>query len=125
MARQHRVLVVEDDETLRETLGEVMADEGYEVRLAANGVEGLERLEEWDADLVILDLMMPLMDAYEFRTHQRGKGASTDAPVLLLSAARDIEEAARQLDAEAWLAKPFVLTDMLDTVDRLLLERAS
>ena len=125
MARQHRVLVVEDDETLRETLGEVMADEGHEVRLAANGVEGLERLEGWEADLVILDLMMPLMDAYEFRTHQRGAGASTDAPVLLLSAARDIEAAARQLEAKAWLAKPFVLTEMLDAVDRLLLERAS
>src|SRR5687768_5756527 len=74
-----RILVVEDDNTLRETIGEVMADDGHEVRLARNGHEALEHLAGWDAEVVILDLMMPRMDAYEFRAIQLRDGIAPHA----------------------------------------------
>jgi DNA-binding response OmpR family regulator len=117
MGRQ--ILVVDDDPTLRETLGEVLTDEGYIVQTAADGHEALERLRNWSADLVIMDVMMPVMDAYAFRSEQLRRGWSEDGAILLVSAAPNLEEAARRLDAEA-LAKPFSIDVLLDRVEALL-----
>ena len=117
MARQ--ILVVDDDPTLRETLGEVLTDEGYIVKTAADGYEALERLRTWSADLVIIDVMMPVMDAYAFRTEQLRRGWSGDGAMLLVSAAPNLEETARRLDAAA-LAKPFSIDALLDRVQALL-----
>jgi CheY-like chemotaxis protein len=118
--RPARVLVVEDDELLRETIGEVIADVGHEVRLAANGHEALAQIADWPVELIVLDLMMPLMDAYEFRVRQRREALAPDPKVLVLSASPDVEEAAGKLEATAWLSKPFNLGVMLEVVDRLL-----
>jgi len=118
-----RILVVEDDESLREALLEVLGDEGHEVRVAAHGAEALETLEtagDWEPELLVLDLMMPVMDAFEFREHQRHRAMAPGARVLVLSAARDLDGAAERLAADAYLAKPFRLDEMLTTVDRLL-----
>lgn len=123
--RAPRVLVVEDDEILRDTLVEVMGDEGHEVRAASNGEAALELLAAWEPDLIVLDLMMPLMDAYEFRRRQRAGGLAGDARVLILSAARDLEAAADRIGADAWLAKPFRLLEVIEAVDRLVNERAA
>jgi CheY-like chemotaxis protein len=118
--RVARILVVEDDETLRETLTEVLADEGHEVRGAAHGYEALERLDEWSADLIVLDLMMPRMDAFEFREHQRHRPDAASTKVMVLSAARELASAADRLGADAWLAKPFNLADVIDSIAELL-----
>jgi CheY-like chemotaxis protein len=115
-----RILVVEDDEMLRLALLEVLGDEGHETRAAAHGAEALEVLDEWEPELLVLDLMMPVMDAFEFRDHQRRQGAAPAARVLVLSAARDLDGAAERLEADAYLAKPFRLDEMLAAVDRLL-----
>lgn len=119
-----RVLVVEDDPTLREILAEVLGDEGHEVRLAANGAEGLRGLHSWDADLVILDLMMPGLSSDEFRAQQRRRG-DVPACLLVLSASPDREAAAERLEADALLAKPFSLVSLTETVDRLVRGRVS
>ncbi|HUF06647.1 MAG TPA: response regulator [Candidatus Binatia bacterium] len=118
------ILVVEDDEMLRETLGEVLADEGHEVRGAAHGYEALECLDERGVDLIVLDLMMPRMDAFEFREHQRRRPDAATTRLIVLSAARDIETAAERLEADGWLAKPFSLIDVIELVSDLLPERA-
>lgn len=123
MTAPGRILVVEDDESLREALLEVLGDEGHDVRVAAHGAEALETLEtvdEWEPELLVLDLMMPVMDAFEFREHQRRRAVAPAARVLVLSAARDLDGAAVRLAADAYLAKPFRLDEMLSTVDRLL-----
>jgi two-component system, chemotaxis family, chemotaxis protein CheY len=120
MMEGRRVLVVEDDDGLRETLVEVLRDEGHEVRAASDGAIALGTLEEWDADLILLDVMMPRMDAFAFRSAQRARGAALDAKVIVLSAAPEIETAADQLGADRWLPKPFRLTDVLGSVDELL-----
>lgn len=123
-SRIGRILVVEDDPTLRETLAEVLEDEGHEVRAAAHGHEALEHLDGWEPHLILLDLMMPIMDAFAFRVRQRQLGVATGAQTVLISAARDLETAAERLDADGWIAKPFLLAEVVDVVDRLL-ERAS
>jgi CheY-like chemotaxis protein len=117
--RPGRVLVIEDDPTLREILEEVLCDEGHEVRLAANGTQGLVSLQSWHADLVILDLMMPGISSDEFRAQQRQIG-DTPARLLVLSASHEREAAAARLDADALLAKPFSLVSLTETVDRLV-----
>jgi CheY-like chemotaxis protein len=118
--RVARILVVEDDETLRETLTEVLADEGHDVRGAAHGYEALEHLDGWSADVIVLDLMMPRMDAFEFREHQRARPDAATTKVMVLSAARELASAADRLGADAWLAKPFNLADVIDSVAELL-----
>ncbi len=115
-----RILVVEDEPTLRETLAEVFIDEGHEVRAAAHGDEALDHLDDWEPDLILLDLMMPTMDAYEFRERQRQLGVAPRAQTLVISAAHDIEVAAERLGADAWIAKPFLLDEVVGAVDRLL-----
>ncbi len=119
-----RILVVEDDAVLRETLFEVMADEGHEVRSAADGRGALEAMDRWDPDVIVLDLMMPGMDAEELRRRQRADHVALDARVLIVSAAYDLPSAAERIGADAWLAKPFRLFEVIDAVDRLLPDRA-
>jgi CheY-like chemotaxis protein len=119
-ARDGRILVIEDDPSLRETLAEVLVDDGHEVRAAAHGDEALDHLDGWVPDLILLDLMMPTMDAYEFRRRQWQRGIAPGAQTLVISAARDIEAAAARLEADEWIAKPFLLDEVLEAVDRLL-----
>ena len=120
MTRSSRILVVEDDDTLRETIGEVMSDDGHEVRLARNGHQALEQLADFAAEVIILDVMMPIMDAYEFRAVQLRDGIAPDARILVLSAVPDVASAAERLQGHAWVAKPFVLSRLIEVVDGLL-----
>ena len=111
MARRSRVLIVEDDDILRETIADLIGDDGHEVRVAVDGVEGLAVCDGWQPDLVILDVMLPRMDAFEFRAQQLAAGHH--AKVLLVSAAPE-------LSADAWLAKPFSVDAMIEAVNQLL-----
>ena len=115
-----RLLIVEDDEGLRETLAEVLTDDGHEVRMASDGEAALEAVQDWEPEVIVLDLMMPKMDGYAFRALQRDLPAGSSAKVLILSAARDVEAAAAELGADGWLVKPFRLDDILTAVDELL-----
>ena len=119
MARRSRVLVVEDDETLRETIVDLMVYDGHEVRAAVDGVDALAQSDSWQPDLVILDVMLPRMDAFEFRERQLAS-ADDPAKVLLVSAAPDLPAAAARLSADAWLPKPFSVDAMIETVNGLL-----
>jgi two-component system, chemotaxis family, chemotaxis protein CheY len=118
--RTGRILVVEDDELLREALAEVLTDDGHEVRTATNGAEALGELERWEAEVIVLDLMMPVMDGFAFRDEQRRRDLATDVPVLVLSAVRDLDGAADRITAAAWQAKPFRLEEVLASVSKLL-----
>ena len=91
MAQRSRVLVVEDEETLRDTIADLMQDDGHEVRVAADGVDALAQTDGWQPDLVILDVMLPRMDAFEFRKRQLAAGHV--AKILLVSAAPGLSTA--------------------------------
>jgi DNA-binding response OmpR family regulator len=115
-----RILVVEDDLSLRETLAEVLADDGHDVRVAEDGEAALKAIDEWIPELIVLDLMMPRMDGYAFREAQRAHAGTVETKILLLSAAHQVAAAAEELQADAWLVKPFGLYDVLESVKGLL-----
>jgi CheY-like chemotaxis protein len=107
------ILIVEDDSDLRDMMSQLLTLEGYLPASAANGREALEYLREGHApDLILLDLMMPIMDGWEFRREQERDPELARVPVVVLSALD--EHRAGDLHAQAFLKKP------LD-FDRLLL----
>jgi CheY-like chemotaxis protein len=115
-----RILLVEDDTAIRETIAELLCDEGYRVTSAANGAEALELLEASDApSLILLDLMMPVMNGWELQRALHRDPRLSSIPVVVISASRDAEPRL-PTDAAAFLAKPFDAGRLLDTVGRLV-----
>lgn len=112
------VLVVEDDETIRETLVELLVEYGYAAESAADGREALEKLAESSTApcLILLDLMMPGMDGREFRERQLCDPALSEIPVVVISAYRDLRTLAGELRPVAMLKKPLRLADLLGVV---------
>jgi DNA-binding response OmpR family regulator len=120
--RERRVLIVDDDASIRGFLEEALTDEGYRVRTAVNGREALSILETWQPSLILLDLMMPEMDGWEFRAQQRASAAVADVPVIVLSATRDLAAKAQVLEAAQVFPKPFDLDTLLGTISRITAE---
>ena len=118
-AGARRVLVVEDEDAVGEVVADVLADEGYEVRRARNGREGLDVLQGWLPQLILLDLMMPEMDGWTFRAEQRRFGGPVSAvPVIVLSGAREARARADELGAVQAISKPFDLDEVIAAVGR-------
>jgi CheY-like chemotaxis protein len=117
--RPRRVLVVEDDTSIRDTLDLALTVQGYQVATAANGRDGLALLRDWRPDLIVLDLMMPVMDGWQFRVEQRQAGYD-DVPVLVLTASQRAADSEDALGAAETLQKPFDLRYLLETVNRLV-----
>jgi CheY-like chemotaxis protein len=113
------VMVVEDDQAIRESLTEVLAGEGFAVSWAANGAEALDLLHSARAPrLILLDLMMPIMDGWEFRRALRQDTALARIPVVIISADHALPQKASALAVDGYLAKPFHLDALLSTVHR-------
>ncbi len=115
-----RLLVVEDDPDLREVLADVLRETGYEVAEAGNGLDALEHLRRAPArpDLIVLDLMMPVMDGWTFRETQLADDALAAIPVIVVSA---VEPGTLSVDAR--LAKPFRVEELLAAIPRVLRRR--
>ena len=101
MTSGRHVLVVEDDPVIRQVLPESLEGEGYLVREAQNGRQALDLLDGWRPDVIVLDLMMPVMDGWAFRAEQRARGLGAHVPVVVLSASRHAHASAEQLGAAA------------------------
>jgi CheY-like chemotaxis protein len=114
------VLVVDDDPDILEALSEILEAEGFEIRRARNGKEALERLEPDPPQLILLDLMMPVMDGWEFAQRMRQRPSVAGIPLIVLSADRNVGSKATDIGAVGHLAKPFELNDLLDMVRRSL-----
>jgi CheY-like chemotaxis protein len=115
-----RILVVDDEPTIRELIAEFLREWGYHVETAVNGAEALQRMRRRLPDVIVLDLMMPLLDATGFVELKRLKPRFDSVPVLLVTAAFGAAEAGQRLGAHAWLAKPFELDDLVNAVERLI-----
>jgi len=112
-----RILLVEDDADLRDSLCKAMEDAGYEVDGVRNGQEALEYLRrEQPPCVVLLDLMMPVMTGWEFRDAQRADPALSDIPVVILTADGRAQSKADSLGVGKFLRKPVQLEELLGTV---------
>jgi CheY-like chemotaxis protein len=109
------VLIVEDDLDTREMLEQFLEIEGFEVKTAENGQRALECLVEGcGACVILLDLMMPVMDGWQFRREQVRRADFADIPVIVVSAAgRDRIE---KIQADAYVSKPIDLDELLGCV---------
>ena len=114
-----RILIVDDDESIRQIVRICLSDEGYEVFEAPNGQVALNTLGEFTPDLILLDLRMPVMDGWEFAKRYE-KMPGPRAPVVAFVAALNAEQDCADLDAAGILAKPFDLDDLLKAVRSLL-----
>ena len=112
------VLVVDDDPDILQTLALCLSTEGYRVLSAANGQEALEVLSRERPAAILLDLMMPVMDGWQFVAEVEKRGWRK-SPILVLSADRAVQGHAQKLRAEAHLAKPFDLDELLGKVQQL------
>lgn len=114
-----RLLVVEDDSDIREALVQILLDAGYEVVGTTNGLEALESLRSSpDFGLIILDLMMPVMDGWQFRAQQQSEPRFADIPVVVVSAGVHLQQHAASIGAASYLKKPIHLDVLLDTIAR-------
>ncbi len=108
------ILVVDDERDIRDTIAELLADEGYAVEEAGDGAEALAKARDCHPAVVLLDLMMPGMNGWEFRARQRGDPELAGIPVIVVSALGRVAG----VDAAGYLQKPFELEDLLSAVRR-------
>jgi CheY-like chemotaxis protein len=116
--RCRSALVIEDDEDTRDVLTMLLTVLGLEVREARNGREALETLKVWRPDLIVLDLMMPVMNGWAFRSEQKRMPEARDIPVIVLSARQPPFRPEDDLDVSELLPKPFELDTFLAAVAR-------
>jgi two-component system response regulator MprA len=118
-----RILVVDDDRAVRESLRRSLAFNGYDVELAADGAEALQRVAAARPDAIVLDVMMPRLGGLE--TCRALRAAGEDLPILVLTARETVPDRIAGLDAGAddYLPKPFALEELLARL-RALLRRA-
>ncbi|MCA1827762.1 MAG: response regulator transcription factor [Myxococcales bacterium] len=112
------ILVVDDDPDILQTLALCLSTEGYRVLMASNGQEALDILSKEQPACILLDLMMPVMDGWQFVAELEKRGMR-HAPLLILSADRSVQGHAVKLHANDYLAKPFDLDELLGKVHNL------
>ena len=118
---QHKVvLVVDDDENACVLLASVLEGAKYHVLMAGDGAQALRVLADRAGicNLILLDLMMPVMNGWEFRSQQRANAEIAGIPVLLMSASSHIFAASGDLNAAAYLSKPVQIADLLAKVKK-------
>jgi CheY-like chemotaxis protein len=116
----HVVLVVDDDASIRETLVDLLADEGYRVVTAMNGVEALDKLSEPSQArpcVILLDLTMPLMNGHQFFVEQQQDRALASIPVVVISADGAVRNKAALFGGE-YLSKPVRIERVLEAIGR-------
>ena len=118
MTRSARVLIVEDDDGIRDMVDIVLSAAGYEVLTASDGADALEVIGGGPPDLVLLDMRMPVMDGWEFARRYRA-GPAPHAPIVVMTAARDAAQRAAEIDANGYLGKPFDMAELLRLVSQL------
>ena len=124
MNDEYRLLVVDDDPTIREMLVMMLSSEGFEVVTASHGAEALKLLDAYHPHVILLDMKMPVMDGWEFMERYRRR-PGVRVPIVVLTAAQDDKRRAADVGADAYIAKPFGIDDLVDTLERFARNGAS
>lgn len=120
MAQPFNLLVVDDEDALRNVLSSELQSEGYSVLSAADGDEAIATLQQKSFDLVLLDIKMPRVDGFEVLKFIKEKYPKTK--VIMLTGFADLKNAieSKKLGAEDFVSKPYDLVDLLTTIERVL-----
>lgn len=121
-----RVLIIEDEESISLSLEFLLRKEGYEVSCARDGAAALQMLAQQAPDMVLLDVMLPLINGFDLCRMMRADPALEKTRIMLLTARGRESEVARglSLGADAYLTKPFSTRELMDTVRGLISGRA-
>jgi DNA-binding response OmpR family regulator len=117
-AKRH-VLVVEDDSPIRDLVADLLADAGYAVVQASDGLEALQQLKATRPDLIVLDLMLPRMSGWQFLEQSRAELEQGHIPVLILSAIQGRGDYPNALGVAGWFTKPIDMDRFLGAVENL------
>jgi two-component system chemotaxis response regulator CheY len=116
-----RVLVVDDDSSILDTVTSILLSEGFQVMAANGGQQALGLLNSWHPTLVLLDMRMPIMDGWAVAAAM--KDAGSKVPIVVMTAAESAKKWADEIGAAGHLAKPFLLDELIDCVERYSRER--
>ena len=121
-----RILVVDDEQDILTLVTARLEQNGYEVLIASDGLEGLEKAEKEKPDLVLVDVSMPRMNGYQMVQLLRQYESLKEIPVVVITASRQKDEAAwrTQVGVEHFILKPFEAKELLDEVREALQEKS-
>jgi CheY-like chemotaxis protein len=116
--QQFKILVVEDDDDIRDSIKELLEEEGYCIETAANGQQALAQIRGKGApQLILLDLMMPVMDGWQFQNQLRQDPDCAQIPVIVISASKFSRQ---RVEADAFIPKPLDAGVLLETIESVL-----
>lgn len=115
-----RILIVDDNAVLTDGLAGILRLEGYAVDCTTNGAEALEAIARDRPSVVLLDMHMPVLDGAGFVRALKAQGIQV--PIIGMTWSKEADEAAKEVDADAWVGKPFLLAQILPTIKRLCAE---
>jgi DNA-binding response OmpR family regulator len=119
---EKRILLADDEEDIKTVVAMFLQTQGYEVVTAFDGLDALEKAKAEDFDLIILDIMMPVLDGFEVCKRLKEDERTRDIPVLMLSAAAHIESVNKGMEAgaEDYIVKPFEPDKLRQKIDEIL-----
>jgi CheY-like chemotaxis protein len=120
-----RVLVVDDDPDLAAICSLILESEGYDTTVANNGVEAYDKLAAVHVDAILLDVMMPVMDGLTVCRMVKSDPSTEQLPVIVMSASEKLRNQARGAHADAVIAKPFNIDDLVLTVNSLVVNNSA
>ncbi len=124
-AEKKKILVIEDEEHVRTLLSRILEKDGYEVRVAKDGLDGLRTLEVFRPDLILADVMMPNLDGLTFTKALKNRRETRVIPVIFVTAKSDPLSMIEGINvgAKFYITKPFQIEDVLAKVRKVLGEK--
>ena len=122
----NRVLVVEDSLSTRRTLEQLVADSGYDVKTAIDGIEAIQIMKNWKPNVILSDLELPRLNGLELTTHVRTSKELEDIPVIMITSryTKKHREHAQKVGVSVYLTKPFSEIDVMSNIENMTRETA-
>lgn len=118
MIKAKTILIIEDDQDILFALSALLSGDDYKILVAENGAVALELLKNNDLpDLILLDMLMPVMNGWEFAL-EFAKTYDHQCPIVIMTAAADAEQRAKDINADDWIEKPFPFNKLLALIEK-------
>ncbi len=119
-----KILIIDDEPNIAKMIGSRLQANGYDIETAENGEDGLKKVESASPDLIILDVLMPVMDGFEFFKNIKKDPEKSQVPVIVLTGRGGMKDTFEAMDADEFVSKPFDATDLVTKVEACLTKKA-